>query len=153
MASYAAACVQEAGSGRLAPATSVYFGGGTPSLLPAELLCSMLATVPRTPAAEVTVECNPETVSASALEAYRAAGVTRLSFGVQSMVPHVLRSLGRAHDRDHTARAVALARAAGFENFNLDVIYGAMGETLADWRATLDGVLDLDPPHGSAYAL
>jgi len=153
MASYAAACVQEAGSGRLAPATSVYFGGGTPSLLPAELLCSMLATVPRTPAAEVTVECNPETVSASALEAYRAAGVTRLSFGVQSMVPHVLRSLGRAHDPEHVGRAVSLARRVGFDTFNLDLIYGATGETLQDWDASLDAVLALEPPHVSAYAL
>jgi oxygen-independent coproporphyrinogen-3 oxidase len=153
MAAYAAACRRETRTARLPPATSVYVGGGTPSLLPAELLCSMLAVVRRAPGAEVTVECNPETVSAPALAAYRAAGVTRLSFGVQSMAPHVLRSLGRAHDPLHVGRAVALARQAGFTSFNLDLIYGATGELLADWLATLDGVLGLDPPHVSAYAL
>jgi oxygen-independent coproporphyrinogen-3 oxidase len=150
---YAAACVTDVRSRRLPPATSVFFGGGTPSLLPAPLLVAVLDAVPRLPGAEVTVECNPESVDEAKLAAYRAAGVNRLSFGVQSMVPHVLASLGREHDPAAVLRAVALAREAGFDNFNLDLIYGAAGETLDDWRRTLDAALALEPPHVSAYAL
>jgi coproporphyrinogen III oxidase-like Fe-S oxidoreductase len=108
------------------------------------------------PGAEVTVECNPETVTAAKLSAYRAAGVTRLSFGVQSMVPHVLASLGREHDPASVRRAVALAGEAGFAGaFSVDLIFGAVGESPADWEASLEGVLGLDPPpaHVSAYAL
>jgi putative oxygen-independent coproporphyrinogen III oxidase len=153
MEAYAAACVTDLERRRLAPATSVFFGGGTPSLLPGPLLVSILDAIPRAPGAEVTVECNPESVDAAKLSAYRAAGVNRLSFGVQSMVPHVLASLGRVHDPAAVERAVALAREAGFDNFNLDLIYGADGETSDDWRRTLDDVLALDPPHISAYAL
>ncbi|HEV7536079.1 MAG TPA: coproporphyrinogen-III oxidase family protein, partial [Acidimicrobiia bacterium] len=102
---------------------------------------------------EVTVECNPDTVTPELLAAYRAGGVNRLSFGVQSMAPHVLAALGRTHDPAGVERAVAAARAAGFDNFNVDLIYGAAGESPADWRATLDAALALDPPHVSAYAL
>lgn len=137
----------------LDPATSVFFGGGTPSLMPAELLASILAAVPRRAGAEVTVECNPETVTAELLATYRAAGVTRLSFGVQSFVPRVLAALGRAHDTEAVLRAVRLARAAGFDNFNLDLIFGAAGESADDWRRTVDAALALDPPHVSVYAL
>ena len=86
-------------------------------------------------------------------ETYVAAGVTRVSIGVQSMVPHVLAALGRTHDPANVHRAVAAARAVGLATFNLDVIYGTAGETLADWRTTLEGILELDPPHVSAYAL
>lgn len=154
---YVVACVADlerrAASGGLRPATSVFFGGGTPSLLAPEQLARILDTVPRAPGAEVTVECNPDSVDAAKLAGYRAAGVNRLSFGVQSLEPKVLAALGRTHDPDNVARAVAAARTAGFESFNLDVIYGTPGETLADWRATLEGVLALDPPHVSAYAL
>ena len=153
MAAYVDACVADAA--RLdRPATSVFFGGGTPSLLPGPDLARILAAVPRAdPLAEVTVECNPETVSPELFETYREAGVNRLSFGVQSMVPSVLRSLGRAHDPASVVQAVAWARAAGFESFNLDLIYGAAGETADDWRRTLDAVVALEPPHVSAYAL
>jgi oxygen-independent coproporphyrinogen-3 oxidase len=87
------------------------------------------------------------------VEAYRDVGVDRLSFGVQSMVPHVLASLGREHDTADVARAVALARAGGIERLNLDLIYGAATETLDDWRVTLERVIDLAPDHVSAYAL
>jgi oxygen-independent coproporphyrinogen-3 oxidase len=111
-----------------------------------------LAELPLAPGAEVTVECNPDTVTPDLVEAYAAGGVNRLSFGVQSMVPHVLTALGRAHDPANVRRCVALARAAGL-TFNLDVIYGAAGESLADWRRTLDEVLALEPPHVSAYGL
>ena len=134
-------------------ATSVFFGGGTPSLLPGDDLVSIIAEMPLSPGAEVTVECNPDTITDELLQAYRSGGVNRLSFGVQSMVPHVLAGLGRTHDPDNVRRAVELARATGFESFNLDLIYGAAGETLEDWRATLDAVAELDPPHVSAYAL
>ena len=84
---------------------------------------------------------------------YRDAGVTRLSFGVQSMAPHVLRALGRTHDVENVRRSVAIAREAGFEAFNIDLIYGAVGESVDDWSRTLDEVLELEPPHVSAYAL
>jgi putative oxygen-independent coproporphyrinogen III oxidase len=153
MAGYAGACRREVLEAELPPASSVYFGGGTPSLLPAELLCSILAAVPRLPHAEVTVECNPDSLSAGACAAYRDAGVTRLSFGAQSTVPHVLAALGRTHAPGDLAAAVAQARAAGFGTFNVDLIFGAVGESIADWAASLDTVLALDPPHVSAYAL
>ena len=137
----------------LPAATSVFVGGGTPSLVPAEGLTSVLDRIPRAPGCEVTVECNPDDVTAELLAAYRDGGVTRLSFGVQSTSAHVLAALGRTHDRANVVRSVDLARAAGFESFNLDVIYGGAGESLADWCATLDDVVALDPPHVSAYAL
>lgn len=154
---YVAACVadleQRGARGELVPATSVFFGGGTPSLLSAGDLVRILDAVPRAPDAEVTVECNPDSVDVAKLTAYRNAGVNRLSFGVQSMRTHVLAALGRTHDPDNVARAVESARAAGFQRFNLDLIYGTPGETLDDWCATLEGALALDPPHVSAYAL
>jgi putative oxygen-independent coproporphyrinogen III oxidase len=131
----------------------VFFGGGTPSLLSPDDLGRILAAVPRLTDAEVTVECNPDTVTADSLRGYRDAGVNRLSFGVQSMVDRVLLSLGRRHDRGNVERAVQWARDAGFTTFNLDLIYGGAGETVADWEATLDAVVALDPPHVSAYAL
>lgn len=150
------ACVKEATAATLAPATSVFFGGGTPSLLAPSLLLSILDAVPRAPGAEVTVECNPETVDEDLLVAYRRGGVTRLSFGVQSMVDHVLVGLGRSHDPASVRRAVRLAGAAGFaDHYSVDLIYGGAGETVADWRHSVTQVLDLDPPpsHLSAYAL
>ena len=154
---YVSACVADLERrdrrGELVPATSVFFGGGTPSLLPAADLVRILDAVPRTLDAEVTVECNPDSVDLAKLAAYRDAGVNRLSFGVQSMRPHVLSALGRTHDPDNVNRAVDSARVAGFERFNLDLIYGTPGETPDDWRATVEGALELDPPHVSAYAL
>ena len=153
MADYADALVAEVRSVERPPATSVFFGGGTPSLLPAALLLRVLAAIDLAPDAEVTVECNPDTVDLAQLRAYRAGGVTRLSFGVQSMVPRVLAALGRTHSVDNVRRAVGWARRAGFDTFNLDLIYGAAGESMADWVRTLSAVLALEPPHVSAYAL
>lgn len=138
------------------PATSVFFGGGTPSLIGADLLCSVLESIPTRPHTEVTVECNPETVDRSKLVAYKAAGVNRLSFGVQSMRPHVLASLGRRHDPGSVRSAVAAAGEAGFAGaFNVDLIIGGAGETVSDWARTVEAVLALDPPptHVSAYSL
>ena len=134
------------------PVTSVFVGGGTPSMVPAEGLLAVLAELPLARGAEVTVECNPDTVTPELVETYAVGGVNRLSFGVQSMVPHVLESLGRAHDPANVRRCVELARTAGL-TFNLDVIYGAAGESLDDWHRTLDEVLTLEPPHVSAYGL
>jgi putative oxygen-independent coproporphyrinogen III oxidase len=137
----------------LVPATSVFVGGGTPSLVAPEALAAVLDGIPRTPDAEMTVECNPETVTAGHVEAYRSVGVNRLSLGVQSMVPSVLDALGRRHDPTTVARAVDLARSGGVDNLNLDVIYGGAGETLEQWRTTLQEVIELEPDHVSAYAL
>jgi oxygen-independent coproporphyrinogen-3 oxidase len=153
MADYVAACRTEIERAALPPATSVFFGGGTPSLLPGELLASLVTAIEVAPGAEVTVECNPDTVTSATLATYRAVGVTRLSFGVQSMVPTVLASLGREHDPAAVRRAVAWCRDIGFSSFNLDLIFGAAAETDDDWRRTLDEALALDPPHVSAYAL
>ena len=113
----------------------------------------ILDAIERTDDAEVTVECNPDSVDAAKLAAYRARGVNRLSFGVQSMSTHVLAALGRTHDPANVTRAIALARDAGFERINVDLIYGTPGETLDDWRATLAGAIALDVSHVSAYAL
>ncbi|MFM7616709.1 MAG: radical SAM family heme chaperone HemW [Actinomycetes bacterium] len=134
-------------------ATTVFLGGGTPSLLDGPQMARILAAIDRAPGAEITIECNPDAVDAGRLDAYRAAGADRLSFGVQSMAPHVLRALGRTHDPDNVDRAVALARAAGFARINLDLITGTPGESLDDWRRTLDAALALDPEHLSVYAL
>jgi putative oxygen-independent coproporphyrinogen III oxidase len=153
MADYVAGCRQEVDEADLPAASSVFFGGGTPSLLPGPLLVSVLDSVVRHDDAEVTVECNPETVTPGLLDGYRAAGVTRLSFGVQSMAPHVLAALGRRHDPESVARAVDWARAAGFASVNLDLIFGGAGESLADWANTLEAALALEPEHVSAYAL
>ena len=155
MADYAAACVAELAAADLPPATSVFFGGGTPSLLPAGALTAVLDAVLRHPDAEVTVECNPDTVSAELFAAYRRAGVTRVSIGAQSMVAHVLAGLGRSHRPGAVARAVALAGQAGFASCNVDLIYGGAGESMEDWRRTLRRVLALEPRpvHVSAYAL
>jgi oxygen-independent coproporphyrinogen-3 oxidase len=135
------------------PATSVFFGGGTPSLVPPTALMTVLAEIEHDPGAEVTVECNPDTVTDAGLETYLAGGVNRLSFGVQSMVPRVLAALGRTHDPESVERAVTAARRVGFATFNLDLIYGGAGERLADWDVTLAAALALDAPHVSAYAL
>jgi oxygen-independent coproporphyrinogen-3 oxidase len=154
--SYVDACVVDIGRRRAErhpPATSVFFGGGTPSLIGAAQLVRILDAIERTDDAEVTVECNPDSVDADKLATYRRAGVNRLSFGVQSMAPHVLAALGRTHDPANVTRAVALAREAGFERINVDLIYGTPGETRADWSATLAGAVALDVSHVSAYAL
>ncbi len=134
-------------------ATSVFFGGGTPSLIPADGIARIVTAIQREDGAEVTVECNPDSVSPEQLATYRAAGVNRLSFGVQSLQPHVLEELGRTHDPASVERAVGWARAAGFEHLNLDLIYGTPTESIDDWRRSLDGVIALGPDHVSAYAL
>ena len=136
-------------------ATSVFFGGGTPSRLTPEQLLAMLHEIPLASDCEVTVECNPEDASVERLVAYRAGGVTRMSFGVQSTQPAVLADLGRRHG---TMAHVEVSRAvheAGFETWNMDLIIGSRAETIDDVQRTLDDLLNLDvpPPHISCYAL
>jgi oxygen-independent coproporphyrinogen-3 oxidase len=131
----------------------VFVGGGTPSLVPPAELAAVIAAVPTVPGAEVTVECNPDDVSAALLRTYADAGVSRISIGVQSMSAHVLRALGRTHVQENVVAAVEAVRTVGIGSFNLDLIYGAVGESLDDWDRTLDAALALDPPHVSAYGL
>ncbi len=101
----------------------------------------------------MTVECNPDDVTADMLRSFRDGGVNRVSIGVQSMSAHVLTSLGRTHDRDNVARAVDAVREVALPTFNLDLIYGAAAESIDDWTATVEEALALDPPHISAYGL
>lgn len=135
------------------PVETVFVGGGTPSLVPPDLLVAALTGIPTLDGAEVTVECNPDDVDASMLRVYRDGGVNRISLGVQSMVPRILSLLGRHHDPDNVISAVAAIDEVGFDSFNLDLIYGAASETLDEWSATLDAALALSPPHVSAYGL
>jgi len=136
---------------------TVFFGGGTPSLLSADELTSILRRIDERfglkPAAEVTTEANPESVDPAKLTALREAGFTRLSLGMQSAVPGVLATLERSHTVGRPQQAVAEARAAGFEQVSLDLIYGTPGETADDWRASLDAALSASPDHLSTYSL
>jgi oxygen-independent coproporphyrinogen-3 oxidase len=154
---YVAACAAHVarlvGAGELEGAATVFVGGGTPSTLSPAQLEQILGAIPLAAGAEVTVECNPDSVDIAKLRGYRDAGVTRVSLGVQSVALHVLSFLERTHDPDNVARAVGAVRDAGIGTFNLDLIYGAPGESVDEWRRTLDAVLALSPPHVSAYAL
>ena len=153
IADYVAALVADISRTEVSPATSVFFGGGTPSLLSPAQLDAVLGAIELAPGAEVSVECNPDTLDLAKLRGYRDAGVTRISLGVQSMVPHVLAVLGREHDPTNVERSVDALRTAGFTSWNMDLIYGSVGESVDDWRVTLDAALALDPPHVSAYGL
>lgn len=137
-------------------ASTVFFGGGTPTLLPAGDLAAMLRAVVETwglePGAEVTTESNPDSVDRDYLFALREAGFTRVSFGMQSAVPHVLATLERSHDPARIPLVVGWAREAGLR-VSLDLIYGTPGESLDDWRTSLDHALAQEPDHISAYAL
>jgi putative oxygen-independent coproporphyrinogen III oxidase len=138
-------------------AATVFLGGGTPTLLPPRDLALLLETVRdelgMLPGAEVTTEANPDSVDEASLAALRDAGFTRVSFGMQSAVPHVLRTLDRTHDPERVPLVVGWARAAGFEGISLDLIYGTPGETQDDWRSSLDAAVAAGPDHISAYAL
>ncbi|MBD8205151.1 coproporphyrinogen III oxidase [Microbacterium sp. CFBP 8790] len=147
--------VMDATGGRRT-ASTVFFGGGTPTLLPPGDLARMLDAVRAefgiAEGAEVTVEANPDTVDDAVVETLAAAGVTRVSIGMQSARPHVLAALDRTHDPANVSTAVAAARRAGLD-VSLDLIYGAPGESLDDWRASLEAAVSLAPDHISAYAL
>ncbi len=158
MADYVEAVVTEIARARengLADATSVFFGGGTPSRLAPEQLLTILDAIPRAPDAEVTVECNPEDASVERLVDYRAGGVNRMSFGVQSTRPAVLADLGRRHGTMAHEEVSHAVHEAGFATWNMDLIVGSRAETLDDVRHTLDDLLGLEhaPPHLSCYAL
>ena len=137
--------------------STVFVGGGTPTLLPADDLAAVLAAVrelfPVADDVEVTTEANPETVSPAYLARLREAGFTRVSLGMQSAAEHVLAVLDRRHTPGRAVEAAHEAQAAGFEHVNLDLIYGTPGETDADWAASLDAVLTGPVDHVSAYAL
>jgi putative oxygen-independent coproporphyrinogen III oxidase len=139
------------------PVETVFFGGGTPTLLPAAELGRILAAIRDefglAADAEITTEANPESVTPAYLETLREAGFTRLSFGMQSARTHVLHVLDRHHTPGRAQECVAEARAAGFDHVNLDLIYGTPGETDDDWRASLEAALAAGPDHVSAYAL
>jgi putative oxygen-independent coproporphyrinogen III oxidase len=140
-----------------AQVTAVFFGGGTPTLLAPGRLGEIIAKIDDSFGlardAEVTVEANPETVGPAELAELLAAGVTRLSFGMQSVVPHVLRVLDREHSPSRPADCVRWAREAGFEHVSLDLIYGTPGESDDDWRRSVRAAIEAGPDHVSAYAL
>lgn len=146
---------REAGQGGMVG--TVYFGGGTPSLLPLRLLAEVFAalreTFTLTADCEITLEANPGSVDQAYLDGLRVLGVNRLSFGVQSAQASELRLLDRRHTFDQAVEAVAMARAAGVENLNLDLIFGLPGRRLAPWQDTLTRTLALRPEHLSLYAL
>jgi putative oxygen-independent coproporphyrinogen III oxidase len=145
------------GPGRPGRVDTVVFGGGTPTLLPAGDLARILDGIDRTwplaDGAEVTTEANPESVDLAKLKALRAAGFTRVSLGMQSAAAHVLAVLDRRHTPGMAVEKARLARGAGFEHVNLDLIYGTPGETAEDFAASLDAVLDAGVDHVSAYSL
>jgi len=139
------------------PVSSVFVGGGTPTLLPPGDLGRVLAAVRDefglTPDAEVTTEANPDSVTAASLAALREDGFTRMSFGMQSSAPHVLAVLERTHTPGRAVEAVAQARAAGFEHVNVDLIYATPGETESEFAASLDAAVGSGADHVSAYSL
>ena len=136
---------------------TIFFGGGTPSLVEAEGMAAILDGVRRrfsvAPDAEVTVECNPESVTRDKLEGYRRAGVTRISLGVQSLDDSILPVLGRLHDARGARAAFEAARDAGLDNVSVDLMYGLPGLDVAGWTRAVDAILDWRPEHLSAYGL
>ncbi|MBR5302208.1 MAG: radical SAM family heme chaperone HemW [Clostridia bacterium] len=136
---------------------TVFFGGGTPTLLSGDQVQLIMDTVRRSfnvlPDAEISMEGNPGTLSAENLRAYRAAGVNRLSLGVQSMDDGLLAAIGRIHTAEDAKKAVHMARDAGFDNLNLDLMYGLPGQRAAQWEETLRRAIGLGPDHMSCYSL
>ncbi|MBC7291662.1 MAG: coproporphyrinogen III oxidase [Actinotalea sp.] len=145
-----------AAAGRVRPVSTVFVGGGTPTVLPAGDLARFLGELRRAwglePGAEVTTEANPDSVTPQSLQELADGGFTRVSFGMQSAVPHVLATLERTHDPARVPQAVAWAREAGLA-VSLDLIYGTPGESLEDWRTSVEAALACGVDHVSAYAL
>lgn len=154
---YIDAVLLELAAAPLAVVPTIFFGGGTPSLLPAKDLGRVIAAIKArnglTADCEITLEANPDSVTEQKLKGYLVAGFNRISFGMQSAKPHVLAILDRTHDPENVKRAVDMARAAGFQSISVDLIYGTPGESLDDWRATVTEALSLDIDHISAYGL
>jgi oxygen-independent coproporphyrinogen-3 oxidase len=136
---------------------TVYFGGGTPSLLSVEQLTEILYAIGKyftvADNAEITIEANPGTVDYKYLAAIKAAGINRLSLGIQSFDNAELQMLGRIHSSKEAADAVKEAREAGFDNLNIDLIYGLPGQTVSGWKDNLLKAIKVDPEHISLYAL
>jgi oxygen-independent coproporphyrinogen III oxidase len=136
---------------------TIYFGGGTPSLLPVSAIGDMLDSLYRNftigPYPEITLECNPDDMEPDRLEAWKQAGINRLSIGIQSFFEEDLLWMNRAHDANQAIRSVRFAEAAGFDNFSLDLIYGLPGLTDEIWSKNLHTALSLNPTHISCYAL
>ena len=145
------------GANAVATVETLYLGGGTPSLLPIEEAALLLDGLRRlfviAPDAEITTEANPESVDTDRLRALRRLGVNRLSLGIQSFDDGELRLLGRIHDAATAETAYRAARAAGFADVSLDLIFGLPGQTVAQWRRSLESALALEPDHLSLYAL
>ena len=136
---------------------SIFFGGGTPSLMQPDDIGRVISTIKSEftllPDAEITMECNPDTVTKESLAAFRAVGVNRVSFGMQSAVKHVLATLDRTHNPENLLQATSWAKEVGFSEISVDLIYGTPGESLADWQTSIDAALTLPISHISAYAL
>lgn len=152
-----ALCAHVAREGRGEPVDTVFFGGGTPSLLTPAEVAAILESCRRvfdvSPDAEITLEANPETVTVERLAGFRAAGVTRLSFGVQSFRQDELQRLGRTHDVARARGALDEARRAGFDNVSLDLMMWLPGQTVAHWLESVDALIDCAPDHASLYLL
>ena len=143
--------------GQSANVPSIFFGGGTPSLMQPDDIGRVISTIKSEflllPDAEITMECNPDTVTKESLAAFRAIGVNRVSFGMQSAVKHVLATLDRTHNPENLLQVTTWAKEVGFSEISVDLIYGTPGESLADWQASIDSALTLPITHISAYAL
>ena len=136
---------------------TIFFGGGTPSLMPASDLSRVIATIKKNfdllPQAEITIEVNPDSVTERFLVEMRESGATRISMGMQSAVSHVLSTLDRTHQPENVIKAVQLARNSGYEHVSVDLIYGTPGESFDDWKSSVNAALELPIDHISAYAL
>jgi oxygen-independent coproporphyrinogen-3 oxidase len=155
---YVAALLREiATQGDGSPADTIYFGGGTPSLLEPGEIASIIETCRNSfavaPDAEITMEANPETVTPERLAGFREAGVNRLSFGVQSFLDEELQRLSRLHSSSRAAEAFAMARRAGFDNISLDLMMWLPQQTIAQWLESVDALIALGPDHASLYIL
>jgi len=136
---------------------TIFFGGGTPSLLPAEEVGRVITRISNLfdldPNAEITLEANPDTVTKPFLDSIRKLGVNRISMGMQSAVPHVLKALDRTHNPENVVTSCELAKGAGFEHLSVDLIYGVPGESIDDWKTSFESAMELPINHISAYAL
>ena len=143
--------------GQSANVPSIFFGGGTPSLMQpydiGRVISAIKSEFTLLPDAEITMECNPDTVTKESLAAFRAIGVNRVSFGMQSAVKHVLATLDRTHNPENLLQVTTWAQEVGFSEISVDLIYGTPGESLADWQTSIDAALALPITHISAYAL
>ena len=143
--------------GQSANVPSIFFGGGTPSLMQPDDIGRVISTIKSEftllQDAEITMECNPDTVTKDSLAAFRTIGVNRVSFGMQSAVKHVLATLDRTHNPENLLQVTTWAKEVGFPEISVDLIYGTPGESLSDWQTTIDAALTLPITHISAYAL